>query len=42
MRGTGKRNLVISGVTTDVCMVPSVISAVNEGFKVHMRIKFFH
>jgi nicotinamidase-related amidase len=33
-RATGKRNLVMAGVTTDVCMVAPAISAVEEGFTV--------
>ena len=31
-RATGKRNFVMAGVTTDVCMVAPAISAVEEGF----------
>ena len=33
-RATGKKNLVMAGVTTDVCMVGPAISAVQEGFNV--------
>jgi nicotinamidase-related amidase len=33
-RNTGKRNLVMAGVTTDVCMVAPAISALEEGFNV--------
>lgn len=33
-RATGKRNFVMAGVTTDVCMVAPAISAVAEGFNV--------
>lgn len=33
-RKTGRRNFVMAGVTTDVCMVGPAISAVNEGFNV--------
>jgi nicotinamidase-related amidase len=33
-RATGKRNFVMAGVTTDVCMVGPAISAVLEGFNV--------
>lgn len=35
-RATGKRNFVMAGVTTDVCMVGSAISAVEEGFNVQV------
>jgi nicotinamidase-related amidase len=33
-RNTGKRNFVMAGVTTDVCMVAPAISALEEGFNV--------
>jgi nicotinamidase-related amidase len=33
-RSTGKRNFVMAGVTTDVCMVGPAISALEEGFNV--------
>lgn len=33
-RSTGRRNLVMAGVTTDVCMVSPAISALEEGFNV--------
>lgn len=33
-RATGKRNFVMAGVTTDVCMVAPAISALEEGFNV--------
>lgn len=33
-RGTGMKNLVMAGVTTDVCMVGPAISAAQEGFNV--------
>jgi len=33
-RNTGKRNFVMAGVTTDVCMVAPAISALEEGFHV--------
>ncbi len=33
-RNTGKRNFVMAGVTTDICMVSPAISAVEEGFNV--------
>lgn len=35
-RGTGLRNLVMAGVTTDVCMVPPAISALQEGYNVQV------
>ena len=33
-RATGRKNFVMAGVTTDVCMVSPAISAVEEGFTV--------
>ncbi|MEZ5435189.1 MAG: isochorismatase family protein [Pseudomonadales bacterium] len=33
-RNTGKRNFVMAGVTTDVCMVGPAINALSEGFNV--------
>jgi len=33
-RNTGKKNFVMAGVTTDVCMVAPAISALQEGFNV--------
>jgi len=33
-RATGKKNFVMAGVTTDVCMVSPSISALEEGFNV--------
>lgn len=35
-RQTGKKNLVMAGVTTDVCVVAPAISAVAEGFDVQV------
>ncbi len=35
-RNTGKRNFVMAGVTTDVCMVAPAIDALNEGFNVQV------
>jgi len=35
-RKTGKRNFVMAGVTTDVCMVSPAISALEEGFNVQV------
>ena len=33
-RDTGRKQLIMAGVTTDVCMAPPAISAVEEGFEV--------
>ncbi len=33
-RATGRKNLILAGVTTDVCLAPPAISAVEEGFAV--------
>ena len=33
-KATGRRNLIMAGVTTDVCLAPPAISAVGEGFRV--------
>jgi nicotinamidase-related amidase len=35
-RATGKKNFIMAGVTTDVCMVAPAISAVEEGFNVQV------
>lgn len=35
-RMTGRRNFVMAGVTTDVCMVSPAISALEEGFNVQV------
>lgn len=34
VRATGKKNLLIGGMTTDVCLVPPALSAREEGFNV--------
>ena len=34
VRATGKTNLIMSGLTTDVCLVPPALSAKQEGFEV--------
>lgn len=34
VRGTGKKNILMGGMTTDVCLVPPAISAAAEGFNV--------
>ena len=36
VRATGRKNLVIAGATTDVCVVPPVTSALAEGFNVQV------
>lgn len=36
VRGTGRKKLVMAGVTTDVCMVAPAISALEEGFDVQV------
>jgi len=36
IRATGKRNLVMAGVTTDVCVMGPAISAVEAGFDVQV------
>ena len=33
-RDTGRSQIIMSGVTTDVCLAPPTISAVDEGFEV--------
>jgi len=35
-RSTGKRNFIMAGVTTDVCMVAPAISALEEGYNVQV------
>ena len=35
-RKTGRRNFVMAGVTTDICMVAPAISALEEGFNVQV------
>jgi nicotinamidase-related amidase len=34
VRATGKKNILMGGLTTDVCLVPPVLSAQTEGFNV--------
>lgn len=34
LRATGKANLLMGGLTTDVCLVPPALSAKEEGFNV--------
>ncbi len=33
-RATGRKNLILAGVTTDVCLAPPAISAVEDGYRV--------
>lgn len=33
---TGKKNLIVAGVTTDVCLVPPALSMQSEGF--HIKV----
>ena len=35
VRATDRKNLIMAGVTTDVCLAPVAISAAAEGFAVH-------
>lgn len=32
VRATGKKRLIVAGVTTDVCLVPPVLNMMVEGF----------
>jgi nicotinamidase-related amidase len=34
VRATGKKNLIVAGVTTDVCLVPPALSMQHEGFHI--------
>jgi hypothetical protein len=34
VRATGKKNILMGGLTTDVCLVPPALSAQTEGFNV--------
>ena len=34
-KDTGRRQLIMAGVTTDVCLAPPAISAVEEGFEIY-------
>ena len=34
VRSTGRKNLIVAGVTTDVCLVPPALSMQEEGFHV--------
>lgn len=36
IRATGRKHLIMAGVTTDVCMVAPAVSAVEEGFDVQV------
>ena len=34
VRSTGRKNLIVAGVTTDVCLAPPAVSAKDEGFEI--------
>jgi nicotinamidase-related amidase len=36
----GKRNLIVAGVTTDVCLVPPALSMRAEGFHIKVTTTF--
>lgn len=38
VRNTGKKQLLVAGVTTDVCLVPPASSMQGEGF--HIKVRF--
>ena len=38
VRKTGKKQLIVAGVTTDVCLVPPALSMQAEGFHVKVRV----
>jgi nicotinamidase-related amidase len=38
VRNTGKKQLIVAGVTTDVCLVPPAFSMQGEGF--HIKVRF--
>ncbi len=38
VRNTGKKQLIVAGVTTDVCLVPPAFSMQGEGFHIKVRI----
>src|SRR5450432_1776355 len=42
VRATGKKDLIVAGVTTDVCLVPPALSMQEEGFliKVYSLLYF--
>lgn len=37
VRATGKTQLIVAGVTTDVCLVPPALSMQQEGFHIKVR-----
>ena len=37
VRDLGKKNLIVAGVTTDVCLVPPALSMQGEGF--HIKVE---
>ena len=40
VRATGKRQLIVAGVTTDVCLVPPALSMQAEGF--HIKVIYIY
>jgi nicotinamidase-related amidase len=38
VRNTGKKQLIVAGVTTDVCLVPPALSMQGEGFHIKVLI----
>ncbi len=40
VRATGKRQLIVAGVTTDVCLVPPALSMQAEGF--HIKVTYIY
>jgi nicotinamidase-related amidase len=41
VRKTGKKNLIVAGVTTDVCLVPPALSMQKEGFHIKVNLTRF-
>ena len=37
VQNTGKKHLIVAGVTTDVCLVPPALSMQKEGFYIKVR-----
>ena len=40
VRATGKRQMIVAGVTTDVCLVPPALSMQAEGF--HIKVNYIY
>ncbi len=40
VRATGKKQLIVAGVTTDVCLVPPALSMQEEGFHIKVCTPF--